>query len=1107
MTTASHKTLFFLCILILNSLLLPSQSLKFSKLTSEEGLADDYVETVLMDSEGFLWAGTHDGLSKWNGFEFKNYKHIKGDSTSLQSNFITALHEDYDNNIWVGTQYGALARYDKEKDIFKTYWFGEGNNGKLSNNIVWGIAGAKDGKLWLACEQGLCLYDYKTGKEIWYRNEYKDPLSISENICLHVAVAPNGETWVAHHNTHIIDIISPNRDSIRQVSFKTETASVIGVRSLAFDKDSTAWIGTRTSGLFTLPYDKKRPTKVTTDVKAQGSIGMKNIWSIYPFEDKVYIGTINGGLYIYDLNNKEYSNHIISNSDEYSIHSRSISGITTDSFGNVYFATHGGGISILQPSNNIFKHYASTSEPTSLGHKFVSGFLEDSEGNFWVSTDGGGINLFLPETKTFKRITTDNGLTSNAILNPVEGLDGKIWLSTWGGGINIINKDGTFSHDLNKDPNDPNSLTHDDLKFITFIDSLFYFGTHGQGLNIYNPKTKQFNNKNHQPAGFQMDTARDISKIIKDSKGRLWIGSTRGIYKIIGDSVTAYIHEDENSASLSSNIVTDVYEDSNGKIWVGTFSGLDFYDEQQKAFIKSSYVALAQLNIKALIEDNNNNLWISTNEGIFTFPIDGGVIRQYTKAEGLQGDQFFERAIYKLQDGTIAAGGLNGYNIFDPTLLEPDTSTPVSHFNNLWILSKLQHTTINNSIITNAVDLAEEITLKHTQHSFSIDFFASHSFSPARTKFAYMLEGFDKDWKYTEKIRKANYTNLDYGVYTFKLKAANSEGKWGEEKTLKIEILPAWWQTVWFRVVIVLSIIVSLYIFFRLRIRSIRHQNLKLEHLVKKRTEELEAAYIDLKMHSMKIEEQHSEISKQQKLLMHKNDELRNLNATKDKFFSIIAHDLKNPLNSVIGFSDLLTIKKDYDTEKKERMYKIINRSAKNVFTLLENLLHWARSQTKTIKVNAETHSLELIINETVNLISEAALKKDIDIQLDIPTDDIKVFVDYNMISTVIRNLTTNAIKFTPENGKIIISAENSEAGYASIQVIDTGIGISQDKIEKLFKIEHKTSTVGTNNEEGTGLGLIICKEFIELNKGSIDVYSNEGKGSIFSFTVPISKN
>jgi signal transduction histidine kinase len=381
------------------------------------------------------------------------------------------------------------------------------------------------------------------------------------------------------------------------------------------------------------------------------------------------------------------------------------------------------------------------------------------------------------------------------------------------------------------------------------------------------------------------------------------------------------------------------------------------------------------------------------------------------------------------------------------------------------------------------------------------------------------MEGFDVEWIQCGTRREANYTNLDPGEYTFRVKASNNDGIWNEEGTsLKIIILPPWWGTWWFRTIAMLSLFFIIGSIFYSRLRYFKNQKILLEKSVAQKTsdlqkmnailtnqaEELNKTNSLLEERQEQIEEQSEELLVQKDSLLKMNNELNDLNATKDKFFSIIAHDIKNPFNAVLGFTDLLEENfKEWDDERKLEIVNLINTSAKNLYELLDNLLQWSRSQSGLIEFKPQEILLKDTFSNAIGLFKELANAKNIELGFTFPEIELVVYADRNMLDAIIRNLISNAIKFTKTGGKVVLFAETMEK-FAIVKITDNGVGLSPEIQEQLFMIDKHTSTYGTQDESGSGLGLILVKEFVTKHGGKIGVESIKGKGSTFYFSLPL---
>jgi len=450
--------------------------------------------------------------------------------------------------------------------------------------------------------------------------------------------------------------------------------------------------------------------------------------------------------------------------------------------------------------------------------------------------------------------------------------------------------------------------------------------------------------------------------------------------------------------------------------------------------------------------------------------------------EGLQSQEFNLRACYVSDDGEVFLGGMNGFNSFYPGLIRDNPYIPE-------IMITACYKSVKDGKVYLDFSKDQEVVLNYSDQAFAIDFVALEFTNPDKNQYAYKLEGLSNDWINIGNRRFVPFSNLSPGEYIFRVKGSNNDGKWNEKgSTLKIVILPPWWRSWWAWTAYIVIILGILMIYIRIRERKLVQERNLLEKKVQERT--------------LQIENKNQEILQKNETLNLLNSELKALNQTKDKFFSIIAHDLRNPFNSIIGLSDIILLKpENSDSEKTRRTIFDIRESSKHAYDLLQNLLIWARSQTGNLEFKPVNLDLTERIQENLDLVKGQAARKNITLTTE-NTYSVKIIGDVQMIDTILRNLLTNAIKFTPRDGQVTVSIEKL-LGFVSILVRDNGIGIAPEILSQLFQVELKQTRRGTEKERGTGLGLILCKEFIEKHGGSIAIESEPGKGSCFKITLP----
>lgn len=1061
-------------------------SVKFKRITTEDGLSDDFTECILQDKYGYIWIGTRNGLNRFDGYSMKVYRKIPINKNSLTSNFVYRMLEDSHGNLWIGTLTGGLLLYNRENDEFKSIPLKD-----EKEESIFSIVEDKDSTLWIGTFRGVVHYDPRTNTILPFStNSIADEI-IKSNRILDIHFDASNCLWFATQGD--AGLIMLNRENDSCYVFKnTQEKGSIGENNcirIVENTEGRLLIATLNSGL----YEFNRQAYNFSPIEfPDRKCDFKKMWSmIFDSKGKLWCGTINDGLYLLDFNENYYEHFVSNSTSANSLSQMSISSIMEDNSGNIWMTTHGGGVNIINKRNNLFEHYYKKDGAGALKHNFVSCFAEGENGNMWIGTDGGGLFCFDEVAGSFVQYDEKNGLKNLSITDLTKDDDGMLWIATWGSGLVKFNpKTHQFHYYVNNpdNPYDTTKINCDRLKHIHYNNGKLYISTHDVGITIFDIEKEYFISDINNPFKFKLSSFGFPQKIIKDSRGRIWIGTINGLFKIEKNELSSY-YSTEKKHTIANNYISDIYEDSKGGIWIGHNYGFDKFNDKDDSFIRYGELFNVDLGVKAILEDDGGNIWLTTNNGVVEIKLKNKDKVRYSIQDGLQGNQFIQRAAFKTKEGKLYFGGLKGFNRIYTGEMEKDKNEPFVHFSDFYVNDTLQSPGETGSVLTKDVNYMDEIVLDYSQRNIAINFVGLNFTFPSQNQYAYKLEGYDKVWKKTHD-RSATYTNLDPQSYVFKVRASNADGVWTNEPVeLHIRVLAPWWRSWWFGLLVLMFATALVLLYIRIRVAKVRNYNKVLERKVDMRTAELHGA-LEI------VTTQKNEIAK-------KNEELVSLNSMKDKFFSIIAHDLKNPLNSLIGFSDLLIGRKlALSDEKRDKYIELINKSANNLFNLLENLLEWARSQTNTLKIEKAPVDVNELIDENIELMKALAESKRIDLIADKRTD-VVAFVDRTLLSTVIRNLVSNAIKFTPECGQITVSSERMNS--AVVRVRDTGVGMSQEQVENLFSLDKNSSTPGTNNEKGTGLGLIIVREFIEKNNGTLSVVSDVGKGTTFTIEVPLS--
>ena len=800
-------------------------------------------------------------------------------------------------------------------------------------------------------------------------------------------------------------------------------------------------------------------------------------------------------MYKIDGNTYKISHYTQNSADPQSLSQNSINCLFEDNSGSVWIGTFGAGISVYDPQAHKFellKHNALSSN--SLASDFVWTIWEARDKTVWIGTNDAGLSAYNRSTGDFKHYSFEN---TPAIRDVFEDSKGHIWVGTNGEGFYILNPKTGRKTNYKHDINEINSISDNSVRVI-FEDSegILWVGTR-KGLNRFNPITKTFKRYVHSSSD-PHSIGHDFiySSIYEDSKGQLWLGHYGGGLSILDkktEKFTSYQFIPNSENTLSDNIVFSFYEDANSIMWIGTNNQLNRFDPETKIF-KHFCVSDGLPNnvIYGILPDKQANIWLSTNSGICRFNTKDYSTKNFTTADGLQSNEFNGGAYHKGESGLLYFGGVYGLNIIDPEKeikAEPAYDAVITKLQMLGkdVVVALENDSIHDYCmhydaandrykIQKSIISTKKLILDYKQRHISLEFSSLSSFSSKNIKYNYRMLGLDKDWIDAGERNFASYSNLKPGKYLFQLRAQNSDGIWSKEtRQLGIKINAPFWMEWWF---ILLEVLMGIAIII-----------FNYSYLLKIRTNKL-------------LRVQNEKICIANTKLTESEQHLKELNTTKDTFFRIISHDLKNPFTSLMSISQLIHENYDaIDDDEKKMGVKKINQCVNHIYALLENLLTWSRSQTGQIKYQAQDCDLTDLIKMNINLYMVSAHKKGIEIDYNLP-DEATAYADKEMISTVIRNLLNNAIKFTKLDSRITISLKIEASNY-KIEIQDEGEGISEENKDKLFRIDKKYKTVGSSGEKGTGLGLLLCKEFVEINKGEIGVVSTFGEGSCFYFTIP----
>lgn len=1098
-----------------------SPNLKFRHITSKDGLVQNNVVAILQDSRGFMWFGTRAGLNRFDGYDFRLYEYVPGKENSLTSSQISSLFEDSRGYIWVGHVGGGLDRYDPETDRFENFNKVPGSNYELPHSNMAAIIEDDNQNLWLGTfGNGLYQLNKDRTRMIQIVHDPKNSESLGDNSIRTLLKDSRGNIWIGFWSNQGLDRYDPETGIFEHFQHDpTNPESIAGDSFYDIFEDSSGkiWIAMRGFGVSCYYPDEGRFEHFSHDPSDPNSLSSDVVRAIAEDDrGNIWFGTENGGLSIFNPSTRSFIHLFHDDLDSESINNNSIYFLFKDFDGNIWIGTYTGGVNVYFKSYNTFEHFRKKSGTNKLNHNSVTSFAQDHKGNIWIGTDGGGLNVLDPEKSSMKEFRSsrndERSLGADFVMGVSQDSRRNMWVGTWGGGLSRYDfRSGDFTR-YRMDNSDEHSINSNNVS-MAYEDSSgdIWVGTFGGGLNLFDYETETFTSFTNEPGNELSISNNHVVNILQGANELLWIGTDGGGVNMLrrNNTFRQFLGIEEDRRGLRNGNVLSSMKDHEGGLWFGTNKGLHKLNPANLHFKHYPLGdSLSELRVLGIEEDDHHNLWISSNDGLMVYNPATGHLRRFTRAHGLQDIEFNRGASFKDRDGYLYFGGINGFNRFHPDSIAVSVEPPPIEIVDFEIFNKSVGIGEMDSILKKSITETDYIEIPWRYSMFSFDYAALNYNFTDDIEYAYKLENFDKEWYYVGKTRKATYTNLDPGNYVFKIQC-KVDGVWGEEqRKLEILILPPYWQTYWFRGIVVFVVLLILAFFFRSRLQRIR----KLNRLVEKRTEEisqknevLEKQKKQLMESNSALKERQEKIEIQAQELIEQRNELKQANATKDKFLSIIAHDLRNPFNTIIGLSELLLSDFEFfSREEVENQLKQILRAGEQTYGLLEDLLLWANSQSgKMIARPGRVDAGEVCL-DVIELLKDQGIRKNISIKYS-GDETIMVQADCFMFRTIIRNLLSNAIKFTEQGGCVNVSVR-LEAGEAVVSVSDNGVGIAPENLEKLWDITGQSSRAGTENEQGSGLGLLLCKEFVEKQGGRIWVKSKLGRGSVFFFTMPLSR-
>ena len=1050
--------------------------INFTSLTSRDGLLSNSVNAILKDRYGFMWFATDDGLNKFDGANFTVYRHISGDSTSLQANEILALHEDGLGNLWVGTSGGAVSLYDRKKDKFLHFPARGDSSGLLSNAVIRGICSDHEGRIWIAQFESPYVLDPATRRLTKIELGHLAGMSAAGAILNCIFSDSRGRIWVG--TEHGLFLYMPAAHSFRQIRYDSSVNAAPlqdHVRTIGEDSYGHLWIGTE-GGLCIMRPDDGAFVNYSQPDPGSKALGSLTINAIVPDKDgKLWIGTMEG-LYVMDPRTGLAVSWLPDDRNVHGLTSKAIKSIYIDKEGIYWLGTYRGGINKFDKNLNLFDIKLSDAFlDNGSKSSIITSFAEQQDGKIWVGTDGGGLYSFDKRTEALRRISikVDGKIKQLAVMTLKAARNGNLYVGTYGDGlISLRPSTGRTGH-LVMGPGKGQLSGNDIYAIMEDSRGRIWIGTNGQGVNVLQDDKVAFRFTPAPTAAIDVRMSMNgyIRAIEEDRDGNVWIGSHGGGLAVYHPKDGSFTFYNQSNSRLPLDKIYALLCDSRGRMWVGTYGGgLSEFDKTTGQFINyNEKDGLQNTTIYQVVEDTQGRIWVSTNTGISSFDPASKAFRNFTSYNGLQNNNFVHGSGIRLSDGELLFGGLQGFNYFYPAALTVNRNVPAVVLTDLQIANRSVEPG-DASPISRHISVADEIRLDYKQN-FALSFVALNYTIPRQNHYAYKLEGFDNEWNYSGTTNTARYTNLDPGQYIFRVRASNNDGVWStEDKTIRIYVKPPFWRTMY------------AYIFYVLAAGGLlwysRHRALS----------KVRKKFI--------LEREQAEVRR-----------ARELDRMKLKFLTNLSHEFRTPISLIIGPVDQLL--SDQQHERSKDRLQMIRRNARRLLNLVNQLLDFRKMEEQELRLQLAEGELVAFTKDVVCSFADLSERKHITLRFHSDIDHLYVLFDHDKIERILFNLLSNAFKFTLEHGEITVALQG--AGKPSdgtvwviFRVMDTGIGIPDDQRQRIFDrfFQHASPDVAIT--QGTGIGLSITKEFVRMHGGAIDVESQVGRGSAFTVNLPL---
>lgn len=1023
---------------------LAAQSYYFRNYQVGDGISSNTITCIAQDKKGFLWFGTRNGLNRYDGAGFRQFRNDAGDPGSLGNNSILCLAEDTAEHLWVGTHEGVYL-YDPVHEKFSRF-------DRIPRAEVRFVAGDHTGNIWLISGNVLYKFNATSNKLLAYY--------MSGGGAVALGIGDNGAIWCATLSG-LAKLYDPSSDKFidYDIAALQKSAAPIYIQTLYPVTDTTVLIATLQQALL-LDTKTGRCRNVFQGHPWADHIQVHKI--IRQSDGRFWFGTENG-LYILDLSTGDAQLIQKRYADPYSINDNVITDFWRDKEGSTWVGTFFGGVNYYSRQLNQFQKYFPQPGAGSLSGNLVHEICADKAGNLWIGTEDGGLNKLDAHTGLFKHFTPGKKPGDISYQN-IHGLlaDGDtLWIGTYEHGLDLMDlrTEKVIKH--YEKNNEPGSLRGN---FIVTIYKTpkgdILIGT-WDGLYRYDR-----NKKNFQLLPY---FNRQAQAIHQDAEGTLWVASYgSGVY--FNNEATGvkgnFQHDPKDTNSLPNNYVNNLYEDSRHNIWFCTESGLCRYDRSRRKIIHcTEEPGLRDKQVFRVLEDNNGMIWVSTSKGLVSMDPEKNTGRVFNTDYGLLSDQFNYNSAYKDNSGRLFFGTVKGMISFAPSAIVRNTFIPPVDITSLQVNNSDLKIGVPGSRFPQALPYSTSITLPYDSSTISIQVAALSYTMPSMNEYLYKMEGLDKDWVHLKGARKIYYTKLPPGDYVFKVKGSSAGEVWNDkETTLAIHILPPLWARPWAYVLYVLTALAIVFILVRYYYIALREKNQR-------------------KIKTLEIEKE------------------REIYNAKIEFFTNITHEIRTPLTLIKLPVEKLLRHGVSDPALIENLV-MIDKNTNRLIHLTDQLLDFRKAEANNYTLNFVKTDINELLRELFTTYKPIAEEKKLSFRLEIPRVTLLAYVDPEAFRKILSNLFSNALKYADQAILIRLLPFNSDDHQFHIEFKNDGFRIPADMRERIFEPFFRLKQ--TEKYAGTGIGLPLSRSLAELHKGTLRLKEPSDTFNTFYLSIPI---